>query len=73
MATPHTFTTRQMILRLVGQDPAVSQAKLARMIGISQQRVSQILAEEGYTVGLVKVPTPRGRKAPPPQPEESAE
>lgn len=63
MATQKFFTTRQMILRLIEQNPAQTMAQLARTMGISQQRVSQIVAEEGYTVGLVKRPEPEQKEA----------
>lgn len=51
---------RVQILELIATDPTMSQSQLARAVGVSQQRVSQILAEEGYEQRWVQVPTQGG-------------
>lgn len=60
MTTSSLPPTRLQILELIAADPAMSQSQIARVVGVSQQRVSQILAEEGWELRWCKVPPTKG-------------
>jgi predicted transcriptional regulator len=50
--------TRDQVLELIANDPAISQTEIARLVGVSQQRVSQILLEAGYRQRWVRKEEP---------------
>lgn len=46
--------TRTRVKRLVRTDPALAAAEIARAVGVSRQRVHQILEELGYRLEWVR-------------------